>query len=422
MGQFLAMLARVCDGEKYRDAVNAGQAWDQVGLEMALEKGLLRQDDVIFADVSRLGEPITRQEVAVLLDRLLPEEITSPVYFWQEIPPIQENLLDWEDMEDCFRDAVERLYELYVVRGNDQKKFSGANHLHRADGTALLMRALELLEEQLDGTEVEITVTYVDTEGNVLDTRNVSTRVGDDFWYYANGLNDKHYKLASEYDTPSRVSSICTDYEVVFRRLSEKEVYRNEMWQKIINDELTPEERREFELHVPGSNRAKDKLLREDIQGNFFEDQAKVESLMTQVTVPVWHLARDGSKYSSTATITVHRGLAADVQAIFTEIYHDPEQFPIQSVGGYRWEVGSEHGFGAAIDINPSQNYLINDGRVEFPGHWKPGVDPLSIPENGSVVRIFDDYGWSWGGNAWSVDADPSMGRHDYMHFSYQGY
>jgi hypothetical protein len=38
------------------------------------------------------------------------------------------------------------------------------------------------------------------------------------------------------------------------------------------------------------------------------------------------------------------------------------------------------------------------------------------------VVRIFAAHGWSWGGNAWAKDADPSTGYHDYMHFSYMGW
>ena len=52
---------------------------------------------------------------------------------------------------------------------------------------------------------------------------------------------------------------------------------------------------------------------------------------------------------------------------------------------------------------------------------WRPGENPYSIPEDGSVVRIFAEHGWSWGGDAWAWDSDQTTGYHDYMHFSYMG-
>ena len=104
--------------------------------------------------------------------------------------------------------------------------------------------------------------------------------------------------------------------------------------------------------------------------------------------------------------------------AVFTEIYNDPEQFPIYSVEGYAWRGASatgEHNCGTAVDINANENYQVYpDGRVGAGSHWTPGEDPWSIPEDGSVVRIFRSYGYSWGGNAWPTNRD-------YMHFSYLG-
>ena len=144
---------------------------------------------------------------------------------------------------------------------------------------------------------------------------------------------------------------------------------------------------------------------------------------MATITVPVWKLS-NGQKVSSTMSLTIHAALAEDVKEIFTEIYNDPEQFPIANLGGYAWRGDSatgEHNCGTAIDINAAQNYQIKDGQILAGSHWKPGSDPYSIPENGSVVRIFAEHGWSWGGNAWAWDTDPSSGNHDYMHFSYMG-
>lgn len=144
---------------------------------------------------------------------------------------------------------------------------------------------------------------------------------------------------------------------------------------------------------------------------------------MTTVTVPVWKLS-NGVKTPSTMSLTVHAALAQDVTEIFTEIYNDPEQFPIHDVGGYSWRgdtATGEHNCGTAIDINANENCQIRDGQVLAGSHWTPGQDPYSIAPGSSVVRIFAEHGWSWGGDAWEWDSDISYGYHDYMHFSYMG-
>ena len=116
--------------------------------------------------------------------------------------------------------------------------------------------------------------------------------------------------------------------------------------------------------------------------------------------------------------------LADEVVVMFTEIYNDPEQFPISSIGGYSWRGDSatgEHNCGTAIDINPTANYQVRDGKAMVGTHWTPGEDPFSMPEDGSVVRIFRAHGWDWGGDAWAWDSNPAEGYHDYMHLSYMG-
>lgn len=142
---------------------------------------------------------------------------------------------------------------------------------------------------------------------------------------------------------------------------------------------------------------------------------------MQYVSFPVWRLASDGSKYSSTAGITVNRNLADEVVKIFTEIYNDPEKFPIKDVGGYNWRNTfsgsiSQHSYGTCIDINANENYYCYaaTGEAITGSFWKPGENPYSITENGSVVRAFAKYGWTWGGNAWTS-------LRDYMHFTYLG-
>ena len=141
-------------------------------------------------------------------------------------------------------------------------------------------------------------------------------------------------------------------------------------------------------------------------------------------------LDMDGTVLTSKKVISprtaeaIHQALADDVVKIFTEIFQDPEQFPFKEVGGYNWRgdnATGEHNCGSAIDINPTENYQIRNGRVETGSLWEPESNPYSIPSDGSVVRTFEKYGWSWGGNAWAENEDPSDGYHDYMHFSYLG-
>ena len=182
----------------------------------------------------------------------------------------------------------------------------------------------------------------------------------------------------------------------------------------------------DFWLRLQDDNPRKCLLLFSDENWDRYQIYATEEEAsanMANIQVPVWTL-RNGKKSQSTLYLTVHQALAQDVTEIFTEIFNDPEQFPMESMGGWRYIGGtstSEHNNGTAIDLNADQNYQIRDGVIQTGSCWEPGVNPYSIPADGSVVRIFAEHGWSWGGDAWAADANPDTGYHDYMHFSYRG-
>ena len=145
----------------------------------------------------------------------------------------------------------------------------------------------------------------------------------------------------------------------------------------------------------------------------YYQSADEAYSHMVTITVPVWDYA--DSTYTTKVTkykyLTVHENIADSIQAIFEEIYNGDEQFPIKEVGCYRWEYGSEHMPGLAIDINPNENCEIRGDVITTGSYWKPGEDPYSIPADGDVVNAFKKYGFGWGGNWRSVK--------DYMHFSY---
>ena len=156
--------------------------------------------------------------------------------------------------------------------------------------------------------------------------------------------------------------------------------------------------------------------------GYYFKTEEEARAHMTEVTVPVWTLQQDGTKTTSQKTITVNSALAEDVINIFNEIYNDSTQFPIKDVGGFNWRntAGgsvSQHSYGTCIDINYNENYYVRpDGTPITGSNWKPGEDPYSIAEDSIVVETFAKYEWKWGGNAWS-DAYAK----DYMHFTFLG-
>ena len=151
-----------------------------------------------------------------------------------------------------------------------------------------------------------------------------------------------------------------------------------------------------------------------EISENYPQTKEEAEALMTTVKVPVWKL-KGNKKVSSTANITVHYKIADKVKLVFEEIYNGEEQFPIKDVGGYSWRGGrSEHNGGTAIDINANENYCIYENGTVIGSHWKPYEDPYSITPYGDVIRAFEKYGFTWGGDAW-------RNPRDYMHFSYLG-
>lgn len=150
---------------------------------------------------------------------------------------------------------------------------------------------------------------------------------------------------------------------------------------------------------------------------SFFTAEDDVSEYIVSVTVPVWRLnAESGEKTAGSAELRVHRLVAEEVVRIFTEIFNDPERFPISDVGGFRTGDAMRHAWGCAIDINYDKNcYGYYDGGSLVPvvgSGWFPGDDPYSITPNGSVVRIFAKYGWGWGGQGYN------SGWHDFMHFS----
>lgn len=176
---------------------------------------------------------------------------------------------------------------------------------------------------------------------------------------------------------------------------------------------LTPEQ-----LMVKlGNNSVKYALVFGSAEAPKYATAEIAKAAMTMVTVDVWVLTASGSKVPGKRSVMVNKAISETVKQIFKEIFEGPEKYPVKDIGGYAWRSSptSEHRWGLAIDINANENYMIRkDGTIVAGSFWKPGENPYSIKPYGDVVTAFKKYGFSWGGDAWSMS-------NDYMHFSFLG-
>ncbi len=148
---------------------------------------------------------------------------------------------------------------------------------------------------------------------------------------------------------------------------------------------------------------------------NVYTSEAAARQDIVCITVPVWDIDSNGQKYTRFFSIEVHKNIAATVDQIFREIYERPAQYPIHSLGGFRYEARSEHNCGLAIDINPNENYYCSPaGQALVGSFFSPDSNEYSIPVAGEIDQIFNKYGFTRG-IYWH------SGYKDYMHYSFFG-
>ena len=436
-GEFLTMLTRTFAPEEYAAARDAGQSWDLAGCTAAMEAGLLEPEDGLGALPGGLGETVTRQDAALLLARALPREGAADTPSWEdwltggegtEEPVDPAAFTDWDQMDPARQEAVAALVEQGVVTGKDDGSFGCADSLQRSDGAVLIVRVLERVDASRNGEDKTVTIRAVDsaTGQAILPDQEMELWVNASLYSVAGSLDVGYY----EYDYGSQqldaVSSACDTYTLFFTPMTGSEVQEAMFWDAVERGEATWDDYylQDFWLTYQGENPRKLLLLFGDQNKRRFASREEAEAGMAVVTIPVWQLSGSGEKVSATLSQPVHAAIADDVVEIFTEIYNDPEQFPIRDIGGYSWRgdtATGEHNCGTAIDINANENYQIRDGQIMAGSCWEPGTNPYSIGPDSSVVRIFAEHGWSWGGDAWAYSSDDSSGYHDYMHFSYLG-
>ena len=97
--------------------------------------------------------------------------------------------------------------------------------------------------------------------------------------------------------------------------------------------------------------------------------------------------------------------------------FHCRQAVPSPCTGGTRSGHWSNHAYGLAIDLNPSENPYVGCGMSHDPSTRRfmdrsPLRRGMVTP---AVVAAFRSIGWGWGGS-WSGSTK------DYMHFSYNGH
>lgn len=327
----------------------------------------------VTADYPNLSTPITRYEMAVMVENFL-----INVMWESDVKAVspEKVIADYSSIPSQYRSAVVQVYGKGIISGFSDGAFHGSEYLTRAQVCSVVKQILWSGDRKL--------ASFVDTSVQTPSEPN---------------KNPNYVPVAIQYVKNGWVSS---------------------------------------------GGSVKSSKLYEALMGSasktYFTSSTDAANYMKTVTVPVWKInSKTGEKYASTTSITINKALADDIVSIFTQIYNDPEKFPMESVGGARYTDTMRHSWGAAIDINPYYNaecraYYNSDGSINRVvqtcgyGWWPVGTEytafagklgspsAYSIGSGSSVVKAFKDYGWGWAGNGYSVNNGSQ--KFDYMHFS----
>lgn len=381
----------VADTLLFSDASHKETSVSLLGIMNGIGEGLF--DPKSFVTREQIAKIIlTMQAVCEEKDLVLPQ-----AYY--------NSLTDFMAVSDWAKPYVEQAYNEGMVTGYEDGSFQGKKTVSKEEAVALLVRCVSLREET--------------GEEEIIPGDTLSWDVKDSYESGELTVNWNRVKGESEY--------IFTIYEQRNSR-HEGEIGPNEP--KVFT--YTKETSHTFYLYPNRTYRLELSCGRETLTKEFYvpklklADQTEIsnslpqtkeeaDAMMAEITVPVWRMKQDGTKYASQITVTVQARLSDKLYKIFEEIYQGEEQFPIKDLGGYSWRGGtSEHNWGTAVDLNYNENYCIYKDGTTVGECWSPYENPYSVTPYGDVVNAFEKHGFTWGGDAWSS-------TRDYMHFSYLG-
>ena len=142
---------------------------------------------------------------------------------------------------------------------------------------------------------------------------------------------------------------------------------------------------------------------------------AGMQKYLQRIDVPI--INEKGKK--TTMVLSVHKKLASEFYAIFSEMQKIKFRIKPSSTCAYVWKtiIGSggrisQHSYGIAIDINWNDNPCFYNTNVNVSngyGSYRPYKNRYSVTKE--VIAIWKAHGFGWGGD-WT-------GKKDTMHFSY---
>lgn len=328
------------------------------------------------------------------------------------------NYYDYDDSEYIFTDRNLEQYKTYYYQVkaykmiNEQKSYlstMNTNVMILAAGPSITegkrtgkngAKLSWTLSEDADGYYIYMVKDYDDKDNYIyVDLTDFSQytllkdvtnkyQLNATFKKLTNGVTYSYYVVSYKNINGVRVSSIPSDIKSV---VMDYYAYAGESYNQKV--------KRAF-----GSEKAKKKN---------FKSAAKAAKQMTTIKIKVWDFksGKKGKKITKIKSITVNKNLAPTIKQIFSEIYKSKEKQVIHEIGCYGYREG-EHMYGMAIDVNWTENYMIDGKKILCGKYWKPKKDPYSIPNNSEFVKIMNRYGFTRG--AWGK-------RKDYMHFSFFG-
>lgn len=353
---------------------------------------------------------VTREQIAKIILSLQAvcedEELILPPAFYNP-------LTDFMAVSHWAKPYVELAYNKGIIAGYEDGTFRGENTVSREEAVVLVVRSLKLCElpkkpdeipsEEEEFPESKVLSWNVEADWEAGEHTILWSRLAKGTEYTLTVIEQRNSRYEGDIKPNGPLEYRYTDgcSHTLY-------LYPNRTYQFSLS---ANGQTLETQLYIPKRNTEEMDLIRENLP----DTKEEADILMETITVPVWKMKSDGTKYESSAELTVHVMIAEKVVAVFTEIFNGEEQFPIKDLGGYAFRGGTtEHNWGTAIDLNANENYCLYKDGTTVGECWLPYENPYSVTPYGDVVNTFEKYGFTWGGDAWS---NPK----DYMHFSYLG-
>lgn len=346
---------------------------------------------------------VTRQEAAKIFSTAL-NLLTDEAEEYDA--DVLNSFNDSENIAEWARDYTAHLASLGILKGDENENFNPSGNITTEQGVALCVRIFDKAEKDRNPQiEADMKLEYeIDGESAYLS------------WIGSGSFEVTVSEKRNSY-YPEDFDANYTQYTVKSSEIS-FDIFPDKIYTVTVKDS----DGRTDSIEFTTDKFTTDYTHREEVRQltDTFDSAETAEASMQTLEVNVWQIDANGKKVASTLPLTVNSLIADRVQAVFDEIFAGDEKFPIYSLGAYAWRNPmasgrySEHNLGTAIDINPDHNYCLYSDGSTVGECYLPYESPYSITPYGDVVRAFEKYGFTWGGDAWKHPKD-------YMHFSYLG-